>query len=109
MKHDNPQIEVGPLFNRITLHVPDECLRDSLKTKEAQDAAYDLIVEKFVQFKNNLMCDLVEIQSKEADVMAKEKAERITRQMSAYLNAGLPEDKAWELVKLEVARDAQDT
>jgi hypothetical protein len=108
MKHDNPQIEVGPLFNRITLHVPDEYLRDSFKTRESQDAMYDLISEKFMQFKNNLMCDLAEMQSKEADVMAKEKAEQITRQMSAYLNAGLPEEKAWELVKMEVARDAQD-
>ena len=109
MKYDNPHVEVGPLFNRITLHVPDEYLRDSFKTREVQDAAYDIIVEEFVHFKDNLMCVLAEIQSKEADVMAKEKAERITRQMSAYLNAGLPEEKAWELVKMEVAKDVQES
>ena len=37
------------------------------------------------------------------------RCEKKQKQMSAYLNAGLPEEKAWELVKMEVAKDVQES
>lgn len=109
MKNENQYVDVSSLFERIVLHVPDEYLKDSFKTREAADAMYDRIVEKFMGFKAELLRELAEMQSREAEVMVKEKAGRIMAQFSAYIDSGLSDDKAWELVKLEVQRNAQDS
>lgn len=106
MNPENKHVDVRPLFERITLHVPDEYLRNAFKTREAADAMYDKIVEKFMGFKAELLRELADMQDMEADVIRKEKAEQVRAQFAAYIDSGLPEDKAWELIKIEVSRDA---
>ena len=109
MKNVNPLIQCDPLTDRLDLHVQVGWLRGSFKTVEAAEAMQDLIEDMFSKFKNEVMIRFAEMQNDEAKAMARGKAERVARQLDAYIESGLTEERAWELVKLEVAKDAQDT
>lgn len=94
----------GPL-DRPYVVIPNEYCESVLKTFEGARELRRRIEEKVVNF-DRAIADIVEdMRRQEADVMAGQKAERVSRQLAAYINSGLSEEKAWELVKLEVQND----
>lgn len=99
------QDRCGDPLDRPYVVVPDEYCETVVKTFEAARELRRRIEEKVIIF-DRAVAELVEdMRRQEADVMAGQKAERVSRQLAAYINSGLSEEKAWELVKLEVQND----
>lgn len=68
------------------------------EAKRALKAAADRIA---AEAKNALENELRDIREREKNVIARERAENISRSLAAYKDAGLTDEQAWELVKQE--------
>ena len=99
------QSPCGDPLDRPYVVIPNEYCENVLKTFEGARELRRRIEEKVVNF-DRAIAELVEdMRRQEADVMASQKAERVSCQLAAYINSGLSEEKAWELVKLEAQND----
>lgn len=71
----------------------------TLNTKEAREA-FELRVEQItLDAKANILNALREEEAREKEFIAREKAAAVAFALKTYEEAGIPEDKAWELVK----------
>lgn len=72
-----------------------------LMTEEAKRALKDAADRVTLEAKTRLENELHDIKEAEKNVLARERAEEVARRLTAYKEAGLTEEQAWELVKQE--------
>ena len=72
-----------------------------LVTEEARRAFKDAVNHITLNAKIALADELREIKRNEKQVICRERAEAVKRSFDAYMDAGLTEEQAWELVKQE--------
>lgn len=89
--------------------IPNEYCESVLETFEGARELRRRIEEKVANFDRAIAGIVEDMRRQEADVMANQKAEHVGRLLAAYINSGLSEEKAWELVKLEVQNDGTHT
>ena len=70
-----------------------------LMTEEAKRALKDAADRVTLEAKTHLENELHDIKEAEKNVLARERAEEVARRLSAYKEAGLTDEQAWELVK----------
>lgn len=72
-----------------------------LMTAEAKRALALRVEEIQTRAKTEIELALMEIKEEEKRRIAKCRAEEVARQLAEYKEAGLPDDRAWEMVKQE--------
>ena len=72
-----------------------------LVTEEARRAFKEAVDQITLNAKISLASELCEIKKSEKQAICRERAEAVKMSFDAYMNAGLTEEQAWELVKQE--------
>ena len=72
---------------------------NGLTTKEAREAFEFRVEEITLKAKAEILKAMHEEEARVKEFLAREKASAVAMALNYFIDAGIPEDKAWELVK----------